>query len=71
MWVDRHRIFKNSNGISRPTVFKVRMRKIELAVDSVRAIVFCAPKHKFIEWIERSSDGRRGANVAVKEMDLN
>ena len=47
------------------------MRKIELAVDSVRAIVFCAPKHKFIEWIERSSDGRRGANVAVKEMDLN
>ena len=47
------------------------MRKIELAVDSARAIVICAPKHKFIEWIKRSSDGQHGANEAVTEMDPN
>ena len=29
-----------------PTVFEVRMRKVDLAVDCSMAIVFCAPKHK-------------------------
>ena len=47
------------------------MRKIELAVDSERAIVICAPKHKLIDWIKRSSDGQHGANEAVTEMDPN
>ena len=61
--------FQNSNGIPRPTVFEVRMRKIDLAVDSTRAIVFCAPKHKFIELIKRSYDGQHGANGDVKEID--
>ena len=44
-WVDHRMIFKHSNGISRPTVFEVRMRQIDLAVDQTMAVVFCAPKH--------------------------
>ena len=64
-------ILKNSNGTYGPTVFEVRMREIDLAVDCLIAIVFCAPKHKFIEWIKRSSDGQHGANEVVTEMDPN
>ena len=45
-WVDLHKIHKNSNGISGPTVFEVRMRKIHLAVDHTMAVVFWAPKQK-------------------------
>ena len=47
-WVDHRMIFKHSNGISRPTVFEVRMRQIDLAVDHTMAVVFCAPKHNRI-----------------------
>ena len=38
----------NSNGISRATVFEVRMREMDLFVGRIMAIVFCAPKHKCI-----------------------
>ena len=50
-WVDHRMIFKHSNGISRPTVFEVRMRQIDLAVDYTMAVVFCAPKHNRICFI--------------------
>ena len=50
-WVD-HIILKNSNGTYGPTVFEVRMREIDLAVDCSIALVFCAPKHK---WLSKSN----------------
>ena len=39
-------IFKHSNAKSRPTVFEVRMRKVNLAVDPIAAVVIHAPKCK-------------------------